>query len=177
MNKETLKRAVNIVITIISTALVLVAVFLLLGKIGGGGVYAVLSGSMEPTYRVGSLIYVRPVDYMELREGDAITFAVSENMVATHRIVKITKDETNPSVLWFTTKGDANESNDAAPVHCLNIIGRPVFSIPYLGYAASFLRTSTGKIVAAVIIVILLMLGILPAFSHKKNSCPEGSNA
>ena len=36
--------------------------------------YVVTSGSMEPKYKVGSLIYVKEVDPMSLKVTDAITF-------------------------------------------------------------------------------------------------------
>ena len=33
----------------------------------------------------------------------------------------------------FYTQGDANDAPDGAPVYFKNLIGRPVFTIPYLG--------------------------------------------
>ncbi len=48
-----------------------------------------LSGSMELTYHVGALIYVKEVDPSEIQVGDAITFLPSEDTVATHRVVEI----------------------------------------------------------------------------------------
>ena len=132
----------------------------------GGGVYTVLSGSMEPAYHVGSLIYVKPVDHKELKQGDAITFAFTESIVVTHRIVGIDSD-----YQWFETKGDANEVKDGSPVYYKNIIGKPVFSVPYIGFVISYLQTGIGKITAAVVVVILFIFGLLP--QHKK----EGKRA
>ena len=43
--------------------------------------YVVLSGSMEPVYPVGSLIYVAPVDANSLEPGDAITFDRNDAVV------------------------------------------------------------------------------------------------
>ena len=36
--------------------------------------YVVLSGSMEPSYKVGSIIYYKSVDEAQLKVGDVITF-------------------------------------------------------------------------------------------------------
>ena len=34
----------------------------------------VLSGSMEPTYHVGSVIYYKSTSFADIQEGDAVTF-------------------------------------------------------------------------------------------------------
>ena len=62
-------------------------------KIFGFQIYGVLTGSMEPSYPRGSLLYIREVDPDALRIGDVITFSVSPNVMATHRIVDIVADE------------------------------------------------------------------------------------
>lgn len=50
--------------------------------------YAVLSGSMEPAYHVGDLIYVEKVAPEEIKVGDPITFVLNDDLVAaTHRVV------------------------------------------------------------------------------------------
>ena len=39
----------------------------------------VLSGSMTPTYKIGSIIYYHKVPQSELKKGDAITFKIGNN--------------------------------------------------------------------------------------------------
>lgn len=95
---------------------------------------------MEPTYHTGSLIYVKSVDYTELKTGDVISFMLNEDTVATHRIVEIVPDEEDASVLRFRTKGDANNTDDGGLVHYKNVIGTPIFTIPYLGYVANYIQ-------------------------------------
>ena len=76
----------------ITTALVVVAVvfaFLISGiRLFGFQVYGVLTGSMEPTYPTGSLIYVQQVDYNDLKLRDVITFSSGKSIV-THRIIEV----------------------------------------------------------------------------------------
>ena len=88
-------------------AAVLLAIALVGARLFGFKVFTVLSGSMEPKYPVGSLIYVKKVDYTTLKSGDVITFMLDENTVATHRIVEVVPDQEDPSVIRFRTKGDA----------------------------------------------------------------------
>ena len=91
--KKTVKRIWNIMTSIIVGIAVLLAVALVGVRLVGFQVFSVLSGSMEPTYHVGSLIYVKNVDYRELQPGDVITFLLDEDTVATHRIVEVVPDE------------------------------------------------------------------------------------
>lgn len=146
----------------LSTGLVIATVvfaFLIAGiRIFGVQVYGVLTGSMEPTYPTGSLIYVKDVDTSELRVNDVITFSISPNVIATHRIVEIVPDENYPTILRYRTKGDANNDVDASLVSANNIIGKAMFAIPQLGYLASYIQEPPGIYVA------ILICGLMIAF-------------
>lgn len=150
----------------VATAAVAVVVILALLLVGvrlvGMQVFTVLSGSMEPTYHVGALIYVKKVDPMELQSGDVITFMLDEDTVATHRIVEVVPDEQDPSVIRFRTKGDANDAVDGSLVHYKNVLGTPVFTIPKLGYLASYIQNPPGTYVAISAGAVLLALVFLP---------------
>ena len=117
---------------------------------------------MEPEYPVGSLIYVKEVDHTQLKPRDVITFMLGENTIATHRITEVLIDENDPTVRRFFTKGDANAMPDAASVHYKNIIGSPVFTIPYLGYVANYIQNPPGMYVAIAAGVVLVLLMFLP---------------
>lgn len=144
-------------------ALVVILALLLVGvRVFGMQVFTVLSGSMEPVYHVGSLIYVKETDPMTLQPGDVITFMLDENTVATHRIVDVIPDEEDPSVIRFQTKGDANDAVDGSLVHDKNVLGTPVFTIPKLGYLASYIQNPPGTYVAISAGAVLLALVFLP---------------
>ena len=157
-----MRKAWNIVSSLLVAAVVLLALLLVGARVVGLQVFTVLSGSMEPTYHTGSLIYVKKVDPSTVTVGQPITFMLDENTVATHRVVGIVPDEEDPTVLRFRTKGDANEAEDGALVHYKNIIGTPVFSIPYLGYVASYIQHPPGMYVAISAGAVLLLLVFLP---------------
>ena len=161
MNK-TVKKTINLISTILVVAVVALAVLLVGVRVAGLQVFAVLSGSMEPEYHVGSLIYVKKVDPMTPTERDVITFMLSEDTIATHRIVEVVPDETDASVVRFRTKGDANDAEDGSLVHCKNVIGTPVFTIPYLGYVASYIQKPPGTYIAISAGAIMLLLVFLP---------------
>jgi len=141
---------------------VVLAVTLAGVRLVGLQVFTVLSGSMEPVYHVGSLIYVKTVDAAELKIDDDITFMLDEDTVATHRIVGIVPDENDPSVLRFRTKGVANEQEDGSLVHCKNVIGKPIFTIPFLGYVANYIQNPPGTYIALSIGAMVMFLVFLP---------------
>lgn len=150
----------------LSTAVVIVAVSMALllagARVLGLQVYTVLSGSMEPNYHVGSIIYVKEVDPTALQVGDAISFMISDNTVATHRIVEVLPDENNPSVIRFRTKGDNNDIEDTNPVHCNNVLGKVVGTIPLLGYVSDFVQNPPGTYITLGAAAILVLAVFLP---------------
>lgn len=159
---QTLKRAWNTVTTILVAVVVLLALLLVGVRLIGWQVYTVLSGSMEPTYHTGSIIYVKDVDPFTIEDGQVITFMMDEDTIATHRVVGVVPDEEDSSVIRFRTKGDANESEDGTLVHYKNVIGTPVFTIPYLGYLVSYIQQPPGMYVAICAVAILILLLFVP---------------
>ena len=128
--------------------------------------YAVISGSMEPTYRTGSLVFVKNVPVNSIKTGDAISFVIDKNLTAaTHRVISISDDGE-----YFYTKGDANSSPDPSPVYYKNIIGRATFSIPLLGYFAVWISSMTVKICIATVIIIFLIISIIRKIHNYKSS-------
>ena len=157
-----IKKVWNAITTVLVILIVILAILLVGVRLAGFRVFTVLSGSMEPTYHVGSLIYVKDVDYRQLEAGDVITFMLDENTVATHRIIQVVPDEDEPEVLRFATQGDANDAPDGTLVHYKNVIGTPVFTIPQLGYVANYIQNPPGTYIAISGAAILLLLMFLP---------------
>ena len=187
---KVLRKLWSVISTLLVIVMVILAVLLVGVRVVGLTPYAVLSGSMEPTYHVGALIYVKDVAPADITVGMPITFVVNEDLLlATHRVVDIEvlttrqeqmldeagnpvlDDEGNPvleevpldePVYYYQTKGDANDAVDGTPVHYKNVVGTPVFSIPYLGYLSSWLQTRQGMIMGICIALVLVILTFLP---------------
>lgn len=170
----TVKKVWNVVTSVLVALVVVFALLLVGARLIGLQVFAVLSGSMEPEYSVGSLIYVKTVDPFTLETGDVITFMLNEDTVVTHRIAGVVPDEDDPTVVRFRTKGDTNEAEDGTLVHYKNVIGTPVFTIPKLGYLANYIQNPPGMYVAISAGAILLLLVFLPdLFSSGENEKQE----
>ena len=117
---------------------------------GNYKVKVVLSGSMEPTIKTGSIIVARPVS--QYQKGDIITFGkdTKKEVPVTHRIVS----EKNGG---FITRGDANDVIDTNLVQRKDIIGKVVFTAPYIGYAISAAKTPIGFVVLIMIPALLII--------------------
>jgi len=159
---KTLLKIWNGITTILVVLVVVLALLLAGPRILGMDVFTVLSGSMEPTYHTGSLIYVKDVDPFELEAGDVITFMLDEDTVATHRVVEVVPDEEDASTVRFRTKGDANNAEDGSLLPYKNVLGSPVFTIPKLGYFANFIQNPPGMYLAISAGAVLLMMVFLP---------------
>jgi len=103
----------------------------------------VLSGSMEPNIKAGSVISIKTGrDSTTYEKGDIITFVEEKGMLITHRITEVLEDGEQ-----YITQGDANNGPDLNPVLQENVIGAYTgFTIPYVGYMTSLLNSKQGAL-------------------------------
>ena len=168
-----MSKTVKVIWKIVTWVLVGIVAVFAIGLVGvriiGIQPYTILSGSMEPEYPVGALIYVQKVDYKTIESGDVITFMVDQDTVATHRVVEVVPDQNDPTVLRYKTKGDANAVEDGSLVHYKNVIGSPIFSIPGLGYFANFVQKPPGLFFAIAGVAVLILIMFIPDLFSKKD--------
>ena len=172
--KTTLIKIWNALSWVLVALVVLLAVALAGVRVIGLRPFAVLSGSMEPQYHVGSLVYVKETDAAALAVGDVITFMMDESTVVTHRITEIVTDETDPETLRFRTKGDGNDTEDGSLVHYKNVLGRVVFTLPYMGYVSNFIQNPPGMYIAMAVVALIFFAAFLP---DVVNASPGGRHA
>lgn len=160
-----LKKIWSITSSVLVVLMVLCAIFLMGSRLLGYQCFTIISGSMQPKYMVGDLIYVKEVDINSIKVGDDITFILNEDLVvATHQVIGIDAENQH-----FYTKGIANEVEDADPVHFNNVIGVPKFSIAKLGYVSDFIQNPPGMYITIGICIILILVVFLPDILRKKN--------
>ena len=170
------RRIYRIVSSVLVGAIVVLAVLLVGVRLVGLTPYTVISGSMEPTYPVGSLLYVQKVDPTALQEGDPVTYYMSGGQVVTHRVIEVVED---PAVgVCYRTKGDANNIADSSLLKYTQVIGRPVMAVPLLGYVSWFIQNPPGTYIAVAAVLMLLSLGSLidVLFPNKAEEQPSSSS-
>lgn len=140
-------------LSIICYVVIIGLVLILAPMVIGYKPVVVLSGSMEPTYPVGSLIYYKTASFESINKNDPITFYIDNDTLVTHRVV--VKNEISQT---FETKGDANPTNDANPVEYKNIAGKALeIYLPVIGT----IFASSVKYIAVAIIGGILLLNII----------------
>lgn len=144
--------------------------------IGGYKFMAVLSDSMNPTFRIYDMIIAKEVSPEEIKEGDVITFSL-DNVLVTHRIQKIEKKDGHK---LFITRGDANNTEDSTPVMLNDIKAKYIGRIPYMGLVISKIRSPLGVGILWCVLSFIIIFEIFTAIENKKKldkSATEDTNA
>jgi len=136
-------------VAVVSISLLLpVAVFVIWSALTGHRLQAVRSGSMTPTYSVGSMLVVTSVDPSDVRVGMPLSFITDDGRtIETHRVIQVVQDKNG---LSFRTKGDANLSPDPDPVPASAVRGSVKWSVPHVGELMLWLRWPRGFLVLVV---------------------------
>ncbi|WP_188454452.1 signal peptidase I SipW [Virgibacillus oceani] len=160
--KKVLKWMNNITTGILFTVLIGMLVVVVMSKASGGEpeifgyqLKTVLSGSMEPGIKTGSIIAVKPGgDMTRFEKDDVITFMAEDEKLITHRIVEVVESGDNT---LYRTKGDNNNAPDMDPVLSENVLAEySGFTIPYVGYFVNFSQSKNGAFLLLIPGLILL---------------------
>lgn len=95
----------------------------------GFSMFRVVTGSMEPTLHIGTVLVSRDVDINTVQKDDIICFKSLDSAMrgqsVTHRVVSVMKDGSGEILL--ETRGDANSSADGSLVRESNFIGKVIW--------------------------------------------------
>ncbi len=166
---QAVKKAASIVVSVVMWIIILVAAlyaFTTLATKDDGNVASlagftpltVQSESMAPTFEAGDLIVIQACDSSTLQAGDIITFHTivdGKYALNTHRIDSI---DDVAGARSYTTKGDNNAIADDHVISDVDIVGKYVLRVPYLGSVMNFLSSSVGFLVVIVIPMLLFFI-------------------
>lgn len=125
--------------------------------INGYAFLEVVSGSMEPKFKIGDILIV-DTKIEKYKEKDIITFKDVNGSFVTHRIIEINDDE-------IITKGDANNTIDEA-IKKDSIVGKYVYKISGLG---AIIKSLKSPFVLAMILLIGILLCVFVSIDSKGN--------
>ena len=112
----------------------------------------VVSGSMEPTLKVGGILYYHEKNINEFKKNEILVYRY-KNHIISHRIVNKNSDS-------FITKGDANKKNDSKVIYHNQIIGEGTnFCIPYIGYYIDYIYHHKYLLIITTIILLIDLYG------------------
>jgi len=136
MSLRTVRTVAGKALALLAAGLVVLvlALVVVIPRVGGGTAYTVLTGSMRPTMPPGTLVVVRPVKPEQIAVGDVVTYQIESGdpTVATHRVVAVGIDMKGE--YRFTMKGDANNVDDPSEVRPEQIRGKRWYSVRYLAW-------------------------------------------
>ena len=122
--------------------------------------YTIVSPSMVPNINVlDVIITTRVSDPSKIKVGDVITFNStdyrSSGVTVTHRVKKVEK--TSDGKYLFTTKGDANNTEDATRQPFSSIYGKVLIRLPKLGYIQYILSSVLGWVLLIIVPTVLII--------------------
>lgn len=145
--KKIIRKIKNFIFKIIYI-LIIIYLLIFVPKIFGYTPLVVVSGSMQPTLKVGSIMYYHEKEIPEFEENEILVYKIPKHIVS-HRIVK--KTETG-----FVTKGDANVSVDFNEVRVSQVLGEGTeWCIPWLGYYADYIYNHKYLMWISIIVIVI----------------------
>jgi signal peptidase len=128
-------------------------VALIVPRLAGATPYVIETGSMAPGTPPGTLVVVRPTPVAEIAAGDVLTYQIKSGdpTVVTHRVIQQGVDMTGQP--RWRTQGDANEVADQGWVLPVQVKGTRWYSIPYLGYATSFVTNEQRGVFTGLVVL------------------------
>lgn len=157
---------------VIFAMLAVLAVCVLIPRLGGGTPYTILTGSMKSSLPPGTLVVAKPTPVDQIAIGDVITFQIEtgKSTVATHRVIgKTVADDGSPRLI---TKGDDNSAADTDLVRPEQIRGELWYSVPVIGRANVLLDKSQHQTVVVSIGAGLLIYAAYMLVSAATESRP-----
>jgi signal peptidase len=152
-----MKKVLKIIYYIVFIYIIFIGILLVVSIIpitGNIKILTVLSGSMEPAIHTGSVIIIKPESSYKV--GDIVTFGknTKTDIPTTHRIAEM-KIVSGEAV--YKTKGDANNGEDGKEIGKSEILGKVLFSIPWLGYIVDFVKKPVGLMLVIVIPAVIVI--------------------
>ncbi|WP_181784056.1 signal peptidase I [Pseudonocardia pini] len=155
------RRVLGAVVGVVVLAAVALAALVAVVPLAVGGTsLTVLTGSMEPTLPVGSVVVLKPIDAAQVKPGDVLNFtdreaASGRTRVVTHRVVEVLPGP------GFVTRGDANPANDPEPVAAQDVHGVLWYDVPYVGTIRERLTTPAGLAILGGVVLLGVALALL----------------
>lgn len=131
-------------------------------KLGPLAYNTVLTSSMKDVYPPGSLILSWELGVDEtvatgLENGTDIVFVRENGTVVVHRVIEVTENYEDSGQRGFNTQGVNNAAPDSWVTYEGNVIGKVVFSVPYLGAILSFIGENVVLVGVAMLLLMLVI--------------------
>lgn len=162
MSLRELRTAISRAFALLVAGLVVVVLGLtiLVPQIVGAHTYTILTGSMRPELPPGTVVVMRPTPGDQIGVGDVVTYQIhsGEPTVATHRVRSVSIALNGERT--FVTQGDANNAADPLPVRPVQVRGKLVYAVPYVGLPSLWIGVGFRQIVVMASVSVLLVYAL-----------------
>jgi len=119
--------------------------------------FTVISGSMEPKYKIGDVLIAKETDPKTIKVGDIVSYLGNsgsfKDKVVTHQVTKI---EQVGDKLYFRTKGLANLVEDP-PVSENQLYGKVIYKCAIISLVYKIVSTNIGFYLFIIIPVLVII--------------------
>ena len=160
-------RLLKNLIAVTSATAALIGFFALILVLLGYRPFVLLSPSMEPLYREGSLCIINTKTTLdEVEVGDVLVYRTADFLVL-HRLVGI--NSRNKDGMIAEMQGDANNVAQTVDMNNINYVGREAFTIPGLGTVVTQLL-SVPALTWSIVGLFLILACVPWASFHRKRA-------
>ena len=122
-------------------------------------IFKVVTGSMEPKYKIGDILIAKETEPSKIKIGDSISYLAQKgeirNNVVTHEVVNITKSENGEYL--FHSKGLVNLVEDPV-VHESQLYGVVVYKTKLLSFVRRIISTDIGMLLLIIIPILYIII-------------------
>ena len=133
----------------------------------------IVSGSMEPTIRTGSIILSKRADFDTLQVGDVISYDNGSELI-THRVIAINADGS------LTAQGDANLQPDAHKIVRGDVKFVLVRTMNWTAPVIETLSSPVGIVILVLLLADIVQFSVIMLFVRRKkqktSKAPQGEN-
>jgi signal peptidase I len=149
------------------------ALLIALPTVTGHRSLTVLTGSMEPTLGVGSIVVDEVIRPTDARVGDIVTFSDPNNRsrLITHRLQSI---RVRGATAYMVTRGDANDAPERWSVRTDGEIGRVLLQIPELGHVRALIGSRAGYLLLMIVLLVLGAWVLVDVWRPARQETEEG---
>lgn len=172
LEESPVKRRINALLTVLTVLVALLCLHVTIQVLsqgyvncGGYSLFRVVTGSMEPTLPVGTLLVTEQTDMQDVQVDDIICFRAQESAIfgkmMTHRVVAIHTGA--DGALLFETKGDANVAQDGYLVTQTNFVGKVIWYTGAGNVLSAIFSFFTNKVgfLACIVLPCFLLAGLI----------------
>jgi signal peptidase len=142
-------------------------------SVGGVRVFMIVSESMKGEYEIGDILISKSFPAEEINVGDNVTYlgekGALKGIIITHKVVE--KMETG-GVVYFTTKGIANEIEDPR-IRYDQIYGKVIYKTIVLSAIAKLMNNQLTYYVLFTLVALIISIEIVGAIFTKDDKESE----